>query len=76
MSVFTVNAAVECHLAEKQAHKSTVCRHPSHSLDVVKCDFLQCPNVGMTAKLKSFEWIQDIYAATMAQPKTLLELLQ
>ena len=48
-----------------------VCPHPPYSPDLEPCDFWLFPKVKMTVKVKRFESIQDIEAATTAQLKTL-----
>ena len=48
-----------------------VCPHPPYSPDLAPCDFWFFPKVKITMKGERFESIQDIEAATTAQPKTL-----
>ena len=49
----------------------TVCPHPPYSPGPAPCNFWLFPKVKMTVKVKRFELIQDIEAATTAQLKTL-----
>jgi hypothetical protein len=51
--------------------KFTVCHQAPYSPDLTPCDFWFFPKVKITTKGERFESIQDIEAATTAQPKTL-----
>ena len=50
-----------------------ICPHPSYSPDLAPYDFWLFPKVKMTMKVKHFESIQGIEAATTAQIKTLMK---